>query len=563
MFVLRMIKKKKWLLPEKEWYKRKLLFWRFFIPMYDASVPLNGAIEQWNVLDPRIRPSKPNSQTRLPPNWSNVELHRRYNRAKNLWLMLITYFICSGYSLQPDVLLVKNKPPRKKGEPFPNVLCIGLEEERYFVDLNGYLSEVLMANLKEVGSKPREVTDFDDRILCHYVYQTSITRNEYRGLFEKVRYRMGCQFMNQIVAVFARYNYEICSSTQGFFVVVGTDDGESYPTEVLSLFTHIAFKTRIEPYVVVSGNGLTPELREILETKIEGQATTDFEIYYEAERTEKPIKTCDKGLRIDFFGTDLSKSGKDREANFVLGILKVLNLAMNHGFEIHSSNIPGDFILVKKKESVQRIYANEYMASNSSTDGQLIVVEPIIKEVSNRVAIEITGNMSDFDFQMIKSSYEWKKVTCNTYPTGSRWRFYFTDFKPEPKRIVKAQNYLTATLNVLGMLGYRANTPFWEDMFCVNQSKQLWGQGTQTGTTAAILLQKVEVKPTPGIYVLINTLRDKHGFFLTTKGLDRKQPWMDDLRKRSGVQTIQHQRDVIIPTWFVSKKKKGENGLPV
>jgi hypothetical protein len=41
-----MVKKERWMLPVKEWYKRKMLLWRFFVPMYDANNPSTGLKQQ-------------------------------------------------------------------------------------------------------------------------------------------------------------------------------------------------------------------------------------------------------------------------------------------------------------------------------------------------------------------------------------------------------------------------------------------------------------------------------------------------------------------------------------
>lgn len=78
--------------------------------------------------------------------------------------------------------------------------------------------------------------------------------------------------------------------------------------------------------------------------------------------------------------TDYSKPGTARESNFLLGLLDILNsflakvcislfsmLMSAQGYHIHSTSSPGDIIVSKKPEGINRVFINEFLSMEQSS----------------------------------------------------------------------------------------------------------------------------------------------------------------------------------------------------
>eukprot|EP01127_Copromyxa_protea_P000623 TRINITY_DN1052_c1_g1_i3.p1 TRINITY_DN1052_c1_g1~~TRINITY_DN1052_c1_g1_i3.p1 ORF type:complete len:965 (-),score=188.78 TRINITY_DN1052_c1_g1_i3:121-2838(-) len=528
IFVLKMVSTQKWMLPVKEWYKRKMLLWRFFVPMYDANNPLAGYKQQRKALD---LPDKVDPET-VPlaaEQWKSVEYHRRFLRIKNLWVKIVTYLITRGYSLQPYLLLLKNSKPRKKGDAHPNLILVGSENEKYFVDMNGTLSRDMQEDLGKIETGLRQVTDFDGQILSYYMNQESFSPETYKGLNAPHRTRVGALFMNRIVSVFAKYNYEIVNSTLGFFVVVGTDKGEEKLAQPFSIIPCLDYKSRsYEPFLRLNGDVTNPEVSDLLNSM---NVTS---------QTIPGSEKCDAFRQITIPNTDASKPGSVRETNFLLGILEVLNSFVAKGYNIHSTSIPGDIIINKTPSGVEKMFQNNYFAQR--TEGTCITIGPALhEEISTQksIVIEVVGN--DFDDQAARClrAIDWKKIKVKQYERGYKWRFYISD-KIEGRKSTKAQHYFLLAINALAAEGWRVIAPFWEQVFTTDTSTPIWKQGATYGSSGFVILQKTNSK-LEGTYSIINADVDKQGFYLSTRGVTEKQAWMDDLGKRSGVSKIEKQ----------------------
>lgn len=124
----------------------------------------------------------------------------------------------------------------------------------------------MLEDMNKIGSGLKSVVDFDDQLLSlydkkqyrphrsSYMHQTLFSIDTYNGLLPKLKTRAGSQFMNQIVAIFAKYNYEVINTTLGFFIIIGTDKGEQKPAKTISILPSIEYKTArvYEPYIRVN-----------------------------------------------------------------------------------------------------------------------------------------------------------------------------------------------------------------------------------------------------------------------------------------------------------------------